>query len=80
MKLLIFVDVHTSLKVLKRLKAKVKKEKPDLILCAGDISIFEQGIEYVMFFLNKLKKSQSELKKLINFNLFNEFLIKQYIN
>jgi len=56
MKLLAFVDIHTSVKALKRIKKKVKKEKPDLILCGGDISIFENGIEYVLFFLNKLKK------------------------
>lgn len=57
MKLLAFVDVHTSVKALQRIKKKVKKENPDLILCGGDISIFENGIEYVLFFLNKLKKS-----------------------
>ena len=56
MKLLAFVDIHTSVKALQRIKKKVKKEKPDLILCGGDISIFENGIEYVLFFLNKLKK------------------------
>lgn len=56
MKLLAFVDIHTSVNALQRIKKKVKKEKPDLILCGGDISIFENGIEYVLFFLNKLKK------------------------
>jgi len=55
MKILAFVDTHTSIKALKRIKNKVKKEKPDLILCGGDISIFEQGIEFALFFLNKLK-------------------------
>src|SRR3989338_10340820 len=56
MKLLAFVDTHTSIKALKRIKQKVKKENPDLLLCAGDISIFEHSVEYVLFFLNKLKK------------------------
>ncbi len=55
MKILVFVDVHASVKALERLRKKVKREKPDLILCAGDVSIFEQGIEYVLYFLNKLK-------------------------
>ncbi len=56
MKLLAFVDVHTSVKALKRIKKKVKKEKPDLLLCAGDISIFEHGVDYILYSLNKLKK------------------------
>lgn len=56
MKILAFVDVHASLKILNRIKKKIKKEKPDLILCAGDISIFEQGLEYVLYFLNNFKK------------------------
>jgi len=57
MKILTFVDVHTSKKALKRIKDKVKKEKPELILCGGDISLFENGLEFVLYFLNKLKKS-----------------------
>ena len=56
MKILAFVDTHTSIKALQRIGKKAKKDKPDLILCAGDISIFEHGIEYALYFLNKLKK------------------------
>ena len=56
MKILTFVDTHASEKALARIKKKVKSEKPDLLLCAGDISVFEQGLDYVLFFLNKLKK------------------------
>jgi len=56
MKLLAFVDVHASHKMLKALKQKVKKEKPDILLCAGDISIFEHGIEHSLSFLNRLNK------------------------
>jgi len=56
MKILAFVDIHLSEKALQRIKYKVKNEKPDLLLCAGDISIFEEGIDFVLFFLNKLKK------------------------
>jgi len=56
MKLLAFVDVHTSLKALERIREKSKKENPDLILCGGDISVFEHGLEYALFILNKFKK------------------------
>src|SRR3989344_847908 len=56
MKLLAFVDTHTSIKALERIGKKARKENPDLILCGGDISIFEHGIGYVLFYLNKLKK------------------------
>ena len=56
MKLLAFVDTHTSVKALQRIIKKAKKENPDLILCGGDISIFERGVGYILFYLNKLKK------------------------
>ena len=56
MKLLTFVDTHTSVRALQRIIKKARKENPDLILCAGDISIFERGIGYILFYLNKLKK------------------------
>jgi Icc-related predicted phosphoesterase len=54
MKILAFVDLHSSLKALKEIKNKVKNV--DLIICAGDISIFEQKIEYLLEQLDKLNK------------------------
>jgi len=54
MNLLAFVDMHGSLKALKKIKQKAKKA--DLIVCAGDISIFENNLDYFLFQLNKLKK------------------------
>lgn len=56
MKILAFVDSHTSVKALRRIRQKVNREKPDLIICGGDISIFEHGVEYALYFLDKLKK------------------------
>lgn len=56
MKLLAFTDTHGSLLALKRIEQKVKTQKPDLLVCAGDISIFEHGILGVMKKLNKLNK------------------------
>jgi len=55
MKILAFTDTHLSFKSFKRIKGKVKKQKPDLILCAGDISIFENGLDFMLKQLNKFK-------------------------
>lgn len=55
MKILAFVDMHALLKTFKRLKKKIKKQKPDVIVCAGDLSIFEQGLSYLLKEFDKLK-------------------------
>ena len=56
MKLLIFTDTHGSLTALRRIEQKVKSQNPDLLVCAGDISIFEHGIGSIFRRLNKLDK------------------------
>lgn len=56
MKLLAFTDIHGSLTALKRIEHKVKLENPDLLVCAGDISVFEHGIGTIFRRLNKLNK------------------------
>lgn len=56
MKLLAFTDIHGSVPALKRIEQKVKTQNPDLLVCAGDISIFEHGIVGIMRRLNKLNK------------------------
>lgn len=55
MKILAFVDLHASFKAFKKLKRTIKKEKPDVIICAGDLSIFEQGLVYILKAFNKFK-------------------------
>lgn len=55
MKILTFVDLHASFKAFKKLKEKIKKQKPELIVCAGDLSIFEQGLSYLLKEFNKFK-------------------------
>ncbi len=55
MKILAFVDMHGSLKALKRLVHNIKLKKPDVIICAGDISIFEQKLDYFVERLAKFK-------------------------
>lgn len=54
MKILAFVDMHGSLGALKKIKKQAKKA--DIIVCAGDLTIFGQGIDYFLGKLNKLNK------------------------
>ena len=54
MKILAFVDIHGSLKALEKIKKQAKQA--DLIACAGDISVFENNLDYLLFQLNKLNK------------------------
>jgi len=54
MKLLAFVDMHNSLDAFKKIKQKAKKESPDLIICAGDLTIFEHKLFDILKKLNKL--------------------------
>ncbi len=56
MKLLAFTDLHGSLLALRRIEQAVRTQKPDLLVCAGDVSIFEQGFISVMRKLNRLDK------------------------
>ena len=56
MKILAFTDIHGSLFALRKVEQKVKAQKPDLMVCAGDISIFEHGITGILRRLNKLNK------------------------
>lgn len=55
MKILAFVDLHGSLNALKRLKEKIINKKPDIIVCAGDISIFENNLEYFIERIGRFK-------------------------
>ncbi|MBI3034786.1 metallophosphoesterase [Candidatus Woesearchaeota archaeon] len=56
MRILAFTDTHGSFSALKRIEHKVKSQQPDLLVCAGDISIFEHGIFGILRRLNKLNK------------------------
>ena len=52
--LLAFVDTHGDEKSLK--KVKKKAEKADLILCAGDLTIFENKLKSLLRELNSFNK------------------------
>ena len=54
MKILTFVDLHLSKKMYLKLKKKAKNI--DVILCAGDITIFGNGQKFILNKLNKFNK------------------------
>lgn len=54
MKLVAFTDVHESLTARRRIEALIKKESPDVAVCAGDFTVFEQHLEEMMDWLQKL--------------------------
>ena len=56
MKLLAFTDIHGSFKALKEIEQKVKTENPDLLVCAGDISMFENNINILFKRINSYNK------------------------
>ena len=56
MKLLAFTDIHGYSTALGRIGQKVKTQNPDLLVCAGDITLFERKISFILRKLNKLNK------------------------
>ena len=56
MKILAFTDMHLSTIALSKIKSKIKKQNPDLLVCAGDLTIFEKGLDIILNKLSKLKK------------------------
>lgn len=56
MNLLAFTDIHASNKAIKELANKIKKHNPDILVCCGDISIFEHHLESTLKKLAGLAK------------------------
>lgn len=54
MRILAFVDMHGSLRAYRKIAQKAKRV--DLIVCAGDISFFEQNIPQIVKKLRDIKK------------------------
>jgi Icc-related predicted phosphoesterase len=54
MKILTFSDIHGSMSAMKIIEEKAKKS--DILVCAGDISIFEQDLEKLLKRLDKFGK------------------------
>ncbi len=74
MKLIVFTDSHLDSISYRKIKEKALKNKPDLMVCCGDISIFGSGLDQVAKFLNSLNiptlvipgnhESPEEIKKI----------------
>jgi len=54
MKVLAFTDLHGDLNALKEIIKKAKKQNPEVIICAGDISIFGDNFAYFVNEINEL--------------------------
>jgi len=54
MKILAFIDMHGSLTALSKIKQKAKSA--DIIVCGGDFTIFEQGIDHILSEFHNLGK------------------------
>lgn len=55
MKILAFTDSHGSLKAIREVAKRAKKGKVSLIVCAGDITVFEENLREILSRLNKIK-------------------------
>jgi uncharacterized protein len=87
MKILTFVDTHGSHAIQKRLDEMVKKDKPDVIICAGDMTIFGNEIDLVLMHFNRWKiptlivhgnhESESSVRKASSLFEYTHFLHKR---
>ncbi len=48
MKIFAFTDLHGDSEALRKIEEKIKKHKPELIVCAGDLSIFGDHFTYLV--------------------------------
>lgn len=84
MKILAYVDSHGSTTAYKKLKKLVKKEKPELIICAGDITIFSANFIYIVHQINRFHiptliihgnhESELEMKKACSLFKYTKFV------
>src|SRR3989344_4098001 len=54
MKILAFTDFHGSKKAMRIIEETVNQEKPDLLICSGDFTIFNREIEKIMNWMDNL--------------------------
>ncbi len=55
MKFIAFTDLHGDLKRLKHLEGMIKVKKPDMLICAGDFTLFGRNIDSLAKKLNDFK-------------------------
>ncbi len=90
MKILAFTDIHGYDKALISLKKKVIHSQPDIILCAGDFSLFGQEDDKILKKINSFRKkvflvhgnheSLSRINTLCKKYKFIEFIHKKIID
>jgi uncharacterized protein len=56
MKILTFTDIHEDWKSIEKIRMNTKKYNPTLLICAGDISMFEHQLAKVLEKLNNIGK------------------------
>ncbi|MBR9691714.1 hypothetical protein GOV06_02915 [Candidatus Woesearchaeota archaeon] len=56
MKILAFVDLHGNKAALRKVIERAKKKDIELVVCAGDFTIFGEAQEFIMSKLNKIGK------------------------
>ena len=54
MKILAFTDVHGNDNIIKEVCKLARLKKPDLLVCPGDLTIFGQDLNEVLFKFNKI--------------------------
>lgn len=52
MKIIAFTDLHGNLKRLRHLEGLVKMKKPNMIICAGDLTLFSRNLDSIAKRLN----------------------------
>ena len=55
MKILAFTDPHGNEQILKEVTRLSRIKKPDLIICPGDLTVFEKNLREILEKLNKIK-------------------------
>jgi len=73
MKILVFVDIHGNKILLNKIIERAKREKPHVIICAGDISNWGNDLNFILSKINKMgiltliihgnHESEMEIKK-----------------
>lgn len=54
MRIYAFTDLHGNTKALAKIKEEVRKKKPDLVICTGDLTVFEREIKALLSRVNLL--------------------------
>ncbi len=57
MKILAFADLHSDAVVLKKLVKRAQEKDIDLVVCAGDFTVFENGLSYILKKLDEIGKT-----------------------